>query len=833
MEKPEPYTSESAQEMVALRQALNADLRDSLPTIALIFGVLYTIFAVSHVLVLPDDVAVTMASVAATTAIFNYALMWTLRRRRLPPRWAHPVAAADTFIALANILLHLYLTADPLQTTNVTLLIIGVGFIVFSTTWWIVIVGTAVLGWGALVAQLGPDPTWQHFGFAVLSAVAASLLVHLVRRRTYVRIERLRIRQAQQQTTLEQTLRTAERAQRALETTVDVAQHITAILDLETLLNRVAGLIQEHYGYYFVGVFLLDKTGKYVVARAGTGEAGRVLCDREFRLAVGQEGVVGWAAGRREAVNVGNVAEDSRYVKIDETSRAQSELALPLEAAGEFLGILDIESDTIAAFDEDDIRVLKALAGQVAVAIQNATRYQIEQTRRQFTERLYDTGLILSRTLNLPDVLRLVLERLSDIVPFDRGSVMLDTGREVTIAAATGFPPASNPLNLHVPITENDVYDEIRRTQKPLLIPDVQQRADWQYVEDLPVARSWLGVPLTYKEDVIGMLSLTRERPDPYTDEEITLSSTFASQAAMALQNALLYENMTNINRALEDTVQQLKERSRDLEAAYSQLEHLDHTKSDFIRVASHELRTPLTVLRGYTRMLLEDQQIKVNAYHHQIVSGMMGGISRMEVIVGSILDMAKIDSQVMRLHPEPLQLALLVEAVRTMLSEACAARDLAIVVGDLSGLPPVEADAEAIRKVIYHLVANAVKYTPDGGTITISGRSVPASDVEFPGGGVEIVVSDTGIGIDPSAKELIFAKFYQTGEVAVHSSGTTKFKGGGPGLGLAIAKGIVEAHGGKIWAESPGYDEETCPGSHFHFILPLKFGALINKDAA
>jgi signal transduction histidine kinase len=388
-------------------------------------------------------------------------------------------------------------------------------------------------------------------------------------------------------------------------------------------------------------------------------------------------------------------------------------------------------------------------------------------------------------------------------------------------------------LNLHVPIKENDVYDEIRRTQMPLLIPDVQQRADWQYVENLPVARSWLGVPLTYKQDVIGMLSLTRERPDPYTDEEIALSSTFASQAAMALQNALLYENMTNINRALEDTVQQLKERSHDLAIAYTQLERLDRTKSDFISVSSHELRTPLTVLRGYTQMLLDDHQIKESDYHYQIISGIETGLTRMETIVSSILDMAKIDSHVMRLHPEPLQLSLLVESVRTTFREACEERNLTIVLKNLNMLPLVEADTEAVRKVIYHLLANAVKYTPDGGTITISGRSVPIGDTEFASGGAEIVVSDTGIGIDPNAKELIFAKFYQTGEVAVHSSGTTKFKGGGPGLGLAIAKGIVEAHSGKIWAESPGYDEKTYPGSHFHFILPLEFEALIAEDTA
>jgi signal transduction histidine kinase len=119
--------------------------------------------------------------------------------------------------------------------------------------------------------------------------------------------------------------------------------------------------------------------------------------------------------------------------------------------------------------------------------------------------------------------------------------------------------------------------------------------------------------------------------------------------------------------------------------------------------------------------------------------------------------------------------------------------------------------------------VVNAIKYTPDGGSISILGRQLEVNPADLPRGGVEVVISDTGIGIDPRYQELIFAKFYQTGELSLHSSGKTKFKGGGPGLGLAIAKGIVEAHQGKIWVESPGYDEATCPGSQFHVILPLK----------
>ena len=134
--------------------------------------------------------------------------------------------------------------------------------------------------------------------------------------------------------------------------------------------------------------------------------------------------------------------------------------------------------------------------------------------------------------------------------------------------------------------------------------------------------------------------------------------------------------------------------------------------------------------------------------------------------------------------------------------------------------LPDIEADAGTLEKVFYHLIINAVKYTPDGGRIQIEGRPLTEPD-QSPA--VEISIADEGVGIAPDVQELIFEKFYQTGEVMLHSSGKTTFKGGGSGLGLAIARGIIGAHNGRIWVESPGHDEQTCPGSTFHLVLPVQ----------
>jgi len=150
---------------------------------------------------------------------------------------------------------------------------------------------------------------------------------------------------------------------------------------------------------------------------------------------------------------------------------------------------------------------------------------------------------------------------------------------------------------------------------------------------------------------------------------------------------------------------------------------------------------------------------------------------------------------------------------------EAAAERQLTIQLENLEDLPHVKADPTMLVKVYQNLVGNAIKYTPDGGMITISGQAVSDSEL---GECVEMLVHDTGIGIDPEYHELIFEKFFQTGTVALHSSGETKFKGGGPGLGLAIVRGIIQAHNGRIWIESPGYDEQNCPGSTFHILLPV-----------
>jgi signal transduction histidine kinase len=256
-----------------------------------------------------------------------------------------------------------------------------------------------------------------------------------------------------------------------------------------------------------------------------------------------------------------------------------------------------------------------------------------------------------------------------------------------------------------------------------------------------------------------------------------------------------------------------------DLQRTNRVLAQLDRNKLEFIEVAAHELRTPLTVMKGYINVMKMDSGVRANSMLVEVLEGISKGTDRLHEIVNTMLDVTRVDSDKLRIASVPVPLKSVVNDIVHRLQNEANTRKLTIDIDHAPDTPHINADPTLVQKGLYHIIVNAIKYTPDGGTITIRTRPVNL-DASTPG--VEISVQDTGIGIDPEHHDLIFEKFYQVGSVALHSSGKTAFKGGGPGLGLAIARGVVRAHGGKIWVESPGHDEITLPGSTFYLQLPL-----------
>jgi len=259
-----------------------------------------------------------------------------------------------------------------------------------------------------------------------------------------------------------------------------------------------------------------------------------------------------------------------------------------------------------------------------------------------------------------------------------------------------------------------------------------------------------------------------------------------------------------------------LQQRTVELEKTNKILEQMDRTKGSFIQISAHELRTPLTLIMGYSAML--EQNTKDDPDLNMLAHGILEGSNRMTEVVDSMLDVSRIDNKTLTVKKTDLQIDLLVQKAHKSFMHALDERRLKFEMVGLDKLPPVPADPEMLYKAFCHVIINAIKYTPDGGSITVQGRVVKNAECSE----VEIAIKDTGIGIDSQSHELIFNKFYQTGEVLLHSSGKTKFKGGGPGLGLAIARGIIEAHKGRIWVESPDHNENTNPGSTFYICLPM-----------
>ena len=255
---------------------------------------------------------------------------------------------------------------------------------------------------------------------------------------------------------------------------------------------------------------------------------------------------------------------------------------------------------------------------------------------------------------------------------------------------------------------------------------------------------------------------------------------------------------------------------SSEMEKVQRQMERVDKSKSAFISVAAHELKTPLTLIEGYSSMMDDLADSNKEGRFDSLLAGMKNGIDRLRVIIDDMIDVSMIDNKLLQLNFQPIQVGQIVEALHKEMELAMHSRKLVMDILDFEGIRQwIYADSLRIRQALRNVINNAIKYTPDKGKITVHGRSLP--------GFIEVTIADTGIGISAENQAVIFEKFGQLGSVGLHSSGKTKFKGGGPGLGLPIARGILEAHGGSIWVESPGYDEKACPGSTFHILVPAR----------
>ena len=268
-----------------------------------------------------------------------------------------------------------------------------------------------------------------------------------------------------------------------------------------------------------------------------------------------------------------------------------------------------------------------------------------------------------------------------------------------------------------------------------------------------------------------------------------------------------------------QEVVERLETKIREIEQAYNDLRRLDKMKEAFIQLTAHELRTPLTLIYGYgrllhdspvvARMMLESSEV------HSLITMLLEAIDRMSAVINEILLISRVASGRVELTVSPVQIAVIIEHVVNDYQNAIDQRNQTVRIDTQYAPEKVWADRDLLTLALTNLVGNAIKYTPDGGKITL--RAVQNGD------NLLITVQDTGIGIDKADQKLVFDTFYTAGDTQLHSTSKVAFRGGGLGLGLAICAEIIKAHEGRIWVDSPGRNESTMPGSVFSISMPVK----------
>ena len=322
---------------------------------------------------------------------------------------------------------------------------------------------------------------------------------------------------------------------------------------------------------------------------------------------------------------------------------------------------------------------------------------------------------------------------------------------------------------------------------RPLYIPDVRQNPTFFSFD--PDVRSLLVVPMISKDKVIGTLCIDDDKPDAFSPDEGRLLTIAAAQAAVAIENAQLYESS--------------KKRAEELAKAYDELQALDRRQQEFVQNVSHELRTPLTFIKGYVELMLEEAMGELSEPQRNSLQIVAQRTDAMTHLINNLLSLQQVAME--SLQPTRVSLA----EVTTMAlesAEAAATKAGIVLKAEIpETLPPVWADRNCLEQVFDNILGNAIKFSPDGGKIAVCIRE----EGEY----LRVAVSDTGIGIPDDQLEKIFERFYQ-----VNGFPTRRF--GGTGLGLALVKEAIEAHRGKVWAES-----QEGKGSTFFFTLPILKG--------
>ncbi|WP_260439673.1 hybrid sensor histidine kinase/response regulator [Humibacillus xanthopallidus] len=532
------------------------------------------------------------------------------------------------------------------------------------------------------------------------------------------------------------------------------------------VLARSSGLSEE----------FVDFIARHPITRDRATLVGRVTIDRTVH-------------------RITDVLADPEYGRSDfqRLGGYRSMMGAPMVVGDKVVGAINVWRTTVAPFDEAAETLLATFAEQAALAVRHVQLVTALENRSaelvrkvEQLEALAEVGEAISSTLVADEVLTTIVTHAVRLSGTDGGSLMeYDEstglfGVRAVYGTGPGVVEALRGAEIHI---DHTWVGQAARDREVLQIADLD-------AEPLPLDphlailhasgwRSLVAIPLARPDRVVGALVVRRLSRGAFSEETCDLLSAFASQSAVALTNARLY--------------QQLERQSRELAEA-------SRHKSEFLASMSHELRTPLNAVIGFSEVLLERMFGEVNERQEDYLRDIHSAGRHLLALLGDILDLSKIEAGRMELDLTTFPMDDVLSQAISLVRERAALHGLQLRLDSSQDLGMVTADELRLKQVLLNLLSNAVKFTPDGGRIDV--RAWRDGDV------VEVTVSDTGVGVDPADQERIFDSFQQGQRSASTSEGT--------GLGLTLSRRIIELHGGRLWlSSSPG------EGSTFGLSIP------------
>ncbi len=489
----------------------------------------------------------------------------------------------------------------------------------------------------------------------------------------------------------------------------------------------------------------------------------------------------------RHTEQIADVLADPEYVRIDlqELAGFRTTIGTPMLVDDEVVGVINLWRNAVDPFDERETGVLETFSAPAAIAIRTLGLVTTLARKVEQLEALAEVGEAVTSSLDVDEVLATIVMNAVRMSGADGGSIMQyveeDRGFSVRAAYGTNAELLAKLRGIRIDLATT-LVGRSALEGRPLQEPDITA-VDRDPHLQLMYEDGWRSVlvaPMLRQGRYVGAFVVRRKTPGGFSESTVDLLETIASQSALAIHNAGLY---------------------RELEVKTHELEVASKHKSEFLASMSHELRTPLNAVIGFSEVLLERMFGDINDRQEEYLRDIRNSGKHLLELLNEILDLSKVEAGRMELEPVTFSVRQALEYALAMVRERAANHGIeaVLVLGDEVGL--VETDELRFKQVVLNLVSNAVKFTPDGGHVTV--------EAAVDGSELRISVTDDGPGIPLEDRERIFESFHQGGRGAPKEEGT--------GLGLTLSRRIVGLFGGGMWL-----DTEVGRGSTFGFTVPL-----------